>query len=92
MNNTQKSLVVSEKELRKLQESVSYRNPMQISEIIIYHDSYLGYVGNYICPRCKASLERDFMSFCDRCGQKLSWKNYKKAKRIYPGEETNNPK
>lgn len=87
MKKSQKSLVVTEKEFRKLQESVSYRNPMQISEIAIYYDSDLGFVGDYVCPRCKASLDRDFMSFCDRCGQKLSWKDYKKAKRIYPGEK-----
>lgn len=86
MSKNQKNLVVSEKEFRGLQELISYRNPMQITEITVYHDSNFGYVGYYVCPRCKASLARDFMSFCDRCGQKLSWKDYKKAKRIYPGE------
>ena len=29
-----------------------------------------------ICPRCRTSLEREYQSFCDRCGQALSWKKY----------------
>lgn len=86
MKKNQKNLVVSEKELRELRESASYRNPMQISEMTIYYNAYFGYIGEYICPRCKIQLERDFMSFCNRCGQKLSWKDYKKAKRIYLGD------
>ena len=30
-------------------------------------------------------LEREFMSYCDRCGQHLGWNSYRKAKVIYPG-------
>jgi len=29
-----------------------------------------------VCPQCQSSLERDFQSYCDRCGQKLDWKLY----------------
>lgn len=29
-----------------------------------------------ICPRCSRSLDREFLTFCDRCGQRLSWKSY----------------
>ena len=36
----------------------------------------------YVCPRCQTTMEREFMSFCDRCGQKLDWRGYKKAKII----------
>ena len=35
-----------------------------------------------ICPSCQITLERDYQAYCDRCGQKLSWKNYSKAKII----------
>ena len=34
---------------------------------------------HYICPRCGITMEREFMSYCDRCGQCLGWKHYKKA-------------
>ena len=26
-----------------------------------------------VCPRCHCNLEREYQSFCDRCGQKLGW-------------------
>lgn len=30
-----------------------------------------------ICPRCGIMLEREWMKFCDNCGQKLDWTEYK---------------
>lgn len=33
--------------------------------------------GGYpVCPNCRSSLEREFMAFCDRCGQRLYWDDY----------------
>lgn len=29
-----------------------------------------------ICPRCDRSLDREYVHFCDRCGQHLDWKFY----------------
>lgn len=84
MSKTQKNLFVSAKELVRLIELASYRTPMQITEIIFYYDAFLGYEGYYVCPRCKIPLDRDFMSFCNSCGQKLDWKDHKKAKHIFP--------
>lgn len=26
-----------------------------------------------VCPRCHCNMEREYQSFCDRCGQKLNW-------------------
>ena len=26
-----------------------------------------------VCPQCGRSLDREYMSFCNCCGQKLSW-------------------
>lgn len=58
----------------------SYRLQMPVTEVMIFPD------GNayYVCPRCHITVEREFMSFCDRCGQHLGWKSYKKARKIYP--------
>lgn len=36
-----------------------------------------------MCVLVAVSLERDFVSYCDRCGQALDWKQYKKATRIF---------
>jgi len=56
-----------------------YRKPLQITEVLAYKSLYFGEVGYYVCPRCRMSLEREFSAFCDRCGQKLSWRGYRKA-------------
>lgn len=29
-----------------------------------------------VCPRCRISMDREYISFCDRCGQKLSWEHW----------------
>lgn len=26
-----------------------------------------------VCPRCGRSLDREYMNFCDFCGQRLAW-------------------
>lgn len=61
---------------------LSYRQKMPVREVRIFSSSH-GKTGYYICPRCSITMERDFMSFCDRCGQRLGWKGYRKAKKIY---------
>ena len=61
-------------------ELAEYRSPMPISGYILY-DNYLESSIFYLCPRCDIPLERDFQSCCDRCGQCLDWKHYRKAKR-----------
>ena len=63
----------------------SYRAEMCVTEVRICKSPYLGETGYYVCPRCHITLEREFVTFCDRCGQKLSWKGYKKAKVICQG-------
>lgn len=56
-------------------ESKSYRLPMTVSEIYLYRDR-----NTYpVCPRCKTTLEREYQSYCDRCGQALNWDKFDKA-------------
>lgn len=57
-----------------------YRMEFPIKEVMVFPngDAY------YVCPRCDMTLEREFMSYCDRCGQHLGWRGYRKAKVIYP--------
>ena len=61
-----------------------YRLQMPITEVMIFSDGS----AYYVCPRCHMTVEREFMSFCDRCGQHLSWVEYRKARQIYPGQRT----
>ena len=35
-----------------------------------------------ICPYCNSLLQNDWQSYCDNCGQKLSWKHFLDSKVI----------
>lgn len=61
---------------------LGYRLKMPVTEVMLFPD------GNsyYVCPRCHVTMEREFINFCDRCGQHLGWKDCKKAKVVYPGQ------
>lgn len=54
---------------------LSYRLPKTVTEAIFFksHDGFDAYP---ICPTCKVSFEREFQSYCDRCGQKLDWTGF----------------
>ena len=66
--------------------SMSFRLGMQVTEVMVVPSGLYGETGYYVCPRCSITMEREFMAYCDRCGQRLDWKHYKKAKVIYPGK------
>lgn len=53
----------------------SYRIPLQVNKILLFAsgDSYP------ICPRCDCTIDREYMHFCDRCGQRLSWELFEYA-------------
>lgn len=56
------------------------RSPMAVVDILLLKsgDAYP------VCPRCSVSLDREFVNFCDRCGQRLSWKGFQNARVIHP--------
>ena len=56
-----------------------YRTELLVKEVMVFPNGH----AYYVCPRCSITLEREFMSYCDRCGQRLGWKWYKKARIIY---------
>ena len=60
--------------------AMSFRLPMQVCEIRV-----LAGAAWAVCPRCELTLEREHMSYCDRCGQCLVWKDFKKAVIVYHG-------
>lgn len=64
-----------------LEDAFTYHIPMEVTRILKYHsgDCYP------VCPRCSMPIEREYMSFCDRCGQKLGWKKLKDAVIVFPG-------
>ena len=46
-----------------------YRIPIPVTAVVVYGDG-----DSYpVCPRCDCTLDREYMRFCDRCGQRLAW-------------------
>lgn len=66
-------------------DAITYRVPLPITKVIALTNTTYS-----VCPRCDQSLEREYMSFCDRCGQKLNWDLFEHAKIIYPDYQKNN--
>lgn len=58
-----------------VKQAITFRTPMKVSEIRLFEngDSFP------VCPRCNITVEREYQSFCDRCGQALSWRHFAKA-------------
>ncbi len=63
--------------LRKVQKIIwfiqaySFRVGFFVTEIKVYPWTTFS-----VCPRCKSTLECEYQSFCDRCGQKLDWRKF----------------
>lgn len=60
----------------------SYRLKMPVKQIMVFPDE----TGYAVCPKCHVTMEREYVDFCDRCGQRLGWNNYMNAKLVYPDE------
>ncbi len=48
---------------------LSFRIPLPVTDFRTYGSSDV----YYVCPRCKLTLDREYMAYCDRCGQCLAW-------------------
>ena len=79
-NNLATPAARSRHSIHLFMDAVSYRIPLPVTKVIAYSNTTYP-----ICPRCTISLEREYMSFCDRCGQKLNWNFLEHANVIYPG-------
>ena len=60
---------------------VGFRTPMPVVETLLLNNGDVF----PICPRCTISLDREYMKFCDRCGQKLNWREYRNSQVVRPG-------
>lgn len=68
-----------EKTVGFVADAFSYRIALPVTKIVRYPASGYCYP---LCPRCKISMDREYMSFCDRCGQKLDWDYLDNAKIV----------
>ena len=79
MKNNLPTLAAKPKQsIRLFANAVSYRIPFPVTKVIAFPNTTYP-----ICPRCAISLEREYMAFCDRCGQKLNWDLFEHAKVIH---------
>ena len=65
--------------LQKMIETMDYRTAREVRELVMCRD-LLSETGYYVCPRCHSLLDREFMRYCDRCGQRLGWHFYLQAR------------
>lgn len=54
----------------------SYRCPLEVKEIVYFRRGKVCYPR---CPRCLNTFEREYTAFCDRCGQRLEWRDFDRA-------------
>ena len=63
-------------------------NLRQIISLLSFRKPREAYLTDYEycswCPTCHAPIDREYVKFCNHCGQKLSWKNVYK---IFQQEE-----
>jgi len=64
-----------------LEDAFTYQIPMEVTQIMKRPngDRYP------VCPRCKMVIDREYVRFCDNCGQRLGWQKLKDAVFVYPG-------
>lgn len=46
-----------------------YRKPLTVKEW-----KRLGNSTYPVCPRCNRTMDREYMRFCDLCGQRVAWR------------------
>ena len=62
--------------IRTVLRELGFRRAMTVKEVVFFSPS----VGAFPrCPRCHLTMDREYMSFCDRCGQKLDWTNFEET-------------
>lgn len=65
------------------QEALTFRLPMRVSAVRAFRFSS-GMTTFPICPRCQITMEREYQSYCDRCGQALDWHGFAQAVIVLP--------
>lgn len=51
-------------------QEMTFRDPLTVTNVLCLNCSF-GLATFPVCPRCGITIEREYQSFCDRCGQCL---------------------
>ena len=65
-----------------------YRLPLPVKEVMEFASGDI----YPICPRCECTMDREYMRFCDRCGQMLNWEALDDAHIVHPPLQKNRTK
>ena len=59
--------------------AILYRLPLPVTAVLMLNhgDTFP------ICPRCDRTLDREYMNYCDRCGQHLGWDLFHLARVVH---------
>lgn len=49
-----------------------FRRPMAVRKVLVFQSG----AAYPVCPQCARTLDREYQSFCDRCGQQLDWRDF----------------
>lgn len=82
---------MGDKRAETVEESVLYRKPMQVKEVLLHEGLLYDFNTKHtfpICPKCDVPMEYEFQNYCGHCGQRLNWIHYNKAKFRYPKKNT----
>ena len=77
-NEQAESATKTHKKPRRIS-AILYRLPLPVTKVLVL----LCEDGYPICPRCDCAMDREYMRYCDCCGQHLSWELFDYAKVIY---------
>lgn len=58
---------------------LGFRRPMSVTEVVYLHRCHASFPR---CPRCHLTMEREYMNFCDRCGQRLDWTTFDESAEV----------
>ncbi len=64
-------------------QEMTFRTSMPVTHIRCFRCPN-GITGYPVCPRCGITMEREYQTYCDRCGQCLDWKGFPKATIVLP--------
>lgn len=56
--------------------ALAFRSAVAVREAALYSSGEM----YPLCPQCRIPLDREYQRFCDRCGQRLDWKGYRRAR------------
>lgn len=59
--------------------TLGYRISLPVNEVLVFESG----TSFPICPRCRCTVDREYMRFCACCGQRLGWTYFELAKTVY---------